>query len=81
MARYVVVSDAGRDPLVKLRRPRSIDPFMGKTEEWVDKSQGKIRADVVLLDQRYRAAREHHRRHCADQRDKVGNPIRILVRP
>lgn len=46
-ARYVAIRDEGRDPLVKQQRPRSIDPFVGKIEEWVDKSQGKVRADVV----------------------------------
>ncbi|QIS23414.1 IS21 family transposase [Nocardia terpenica] len=50
VARYVAIRDKGRDPLVRQRRqrrPRSIDPFMGKIEEWVDKSGGRIRADVV----------------------------------
>jgi len=47
VARYVAVRDEGRDPLATVRRPRAIDPFMGKIEEWVDKSAGKIRADVV----------------------------------
>jgi hypothetical protein len=43
----VAVRDAGRDPLVRVRRPRSIDPFLPKIEEWVDRSHGKVRADVV----------------------------------
>lgn len=47
VARYVAVRDSGHDPLAKLRRPRAIDPFMGKIEEWVDKSGGRVRADVV----------------------------------
>lgn len=47
VARYVAIRDEGRDPTATARRPRSIDPFMGKIEELVDKSQGKIRADVV----------------------------------
>jgi transposase len=47
VARYVAVRDAGRDPLNRPRRPRSIDPFLPKIEELVDKSQGKVRADVV----------------------------------
>jgi hypothetical protein len=47
VARYVAIRDAGCDPLVRLRRPRSIDPFWVKIEELVDKSQGKVRADVV----------------------------------
>lgn len=47
VARYVAIRDAGRDPLVRVRRVRAIDPFLGKIEELVDKSQGRIRADVV----------------------------------
>lgn len=44
---YVAVRDAGADPLVHPRRPREIDPFLAKIEELVDRSAGKIRADVV----------------------------------
>jgi hypothetical protein len=47
VTRYVAIRDAGGDPAARVRRPRSIDPFLPKIEEWVDKSQGKIRADVV----------------------------------
>jgi hypothetical protein len=47
VTRYVAIRDAGGDPAQRLRRSRSIDPFLAKIEEWVDKSQGKIRADVV----------------------------------
>lgn len=45
--RYVAMRDAGRDPAVSARRPRSADEFAGKVEELVDRSSGKIRADVV----------------------------------
>ena len=27
--------------------PKLIDPFLGKVEEWVDRSEGKVRADIV----------------------------------
>jgi hypothetical protein len=47
VTRYVRVRDGGRDPLERPRRRRAIDPFLGKIEELVDKSRGKIRADVV----------------------------------
>jgi hypothetical protein len=30
------------------RRERIIDPFMGKIEEWVERSNAKIRADAVF---------------------------------
>ncbi len=46
MARYVAMRDAGElagdGPR---RRERIIDPWMGKIEEWVERSGGKIRAD------------------------------------
>jgi transposase len=45
--RYVTLREAGRDPAVPARRPRSADEFAGKVEELVDRSSGKIRADVV----------------------------------
>ena len=47
VARYVALREAGADPLAAERRPRSIDSFLGKVEELVDRSSGKIRADVV----------------------------------
>src|SRR5437764_4600353 len=47
VARYVAIRDSGRDPLTPTRRVRAIDPFLGKIEELVDKSEGRIRADVV----------------------------------
>src|SRR3982751_431565 len=47
VARYVAVRGAGRHPRARVRRRRSIDPFLPKIEEWVDRSHGKVRADVV----------------------------------
>jgi transposase len=47
VARYVALRDAGADPTAPPRRPSQIDPFLAKVEELVDRSQGKIRADVV----------------------------------
>jgi transposase len=47
VARYVTLRDAGADLTAPPRRPREIDPFLAKVEELVDRSQGKIRADVV----------------------------------
>ncbi len=44
---YVAVRDAGADPLARPRRPRGIDQFLAKLEELVDRSAGKIRADVA----------------------------------
>jgi hypothetical protein len=47
VARYVAVREAGGDPLARVARPRLIDGFMPKIEELVDRSKGKIRADVA----------------------------------
>jgi transposase len=47
VARYVALRDAGADPAGRERRSRSIDAFLAKAEELVDRSNGKIRADVV----------------------------------
>jgi hypothetical protein len=47
VTRYVALRDGGADPAARERRSRSIDVFAGKVEELVDRSSGKIRADVV----------------------------------
>ena len=45
--RYVAARDAGAPVTGPSRRERILDPFAGKIEEWVDRSAGKVRADVV----------------------------------
>jgi hypothetical protein len=48
-AGYVAKRDAGELPdHGPQRRERIIDPFSGKIEEWVERSAGKIRADVAF---------------------------------
>ncbi len=47
VARYAALRDAGADPAVQERRSRSVDGFLAKVEELVDRSGGRIRADVV----------------------------------
>ncbi len=46
-ARYAAIRNAGGDPQAKTARPKLIDSFMPKIEEMVDRSRGKVRADVV----------------------------------
>lgn len=50
VAAWVTRRDAGRLPVAGEveRRQRKIDPYMGKVEEWVERSRGKVRADVVF---------------------------------
>ncbi|XKH54076.1 IS21 family transposase [Citricoccus nitrophenolicus] len=45
--RYVAARDAGRPVTGPGRRPRMIDGFLPKIEEWVERSKGKARADVI----------------------------------
>ena len=47
VAHYVALRDAGQTPQDRLRRAMAVDPFLGKVEEWVDRSNGQVRADVV----------------------------------
>lgn len=49
VAGYVAKREAGELPDDgPQRRERIIDPFLGKIEEWVERSAGKIRADVAF---------------------------------
>jgi transposase len=45
--RYVAARDAGVDPELAIPRRRVADPFADKIVEWVERSQGRIRADRV----------------------------------
>jgi transposase len=69
VARYVAVRDAGGDPLARAVRPRLIDAFMPKIEELVDRSKGKIRADVAhrkIAAMGYRGSERSTRRAVAE---------------
>jgi len=50
VADWVAKRDAGLLPAPgePVRRERMIDPFLAKIEEWVERSNGKVRADVVF---------------------------------
>lgn len=47
VAHYVALREAGRAPDERPSRPMLIGEFLDKVEEWVDRSEGRIRADVV----------------------------------
>jgi len=47
VGRYVAVRDAGGVIDQLAARPRLIDEYLPKVEEWVERSKGKIRADVA----------------------------------
>ncbi|MCI2266649.1 IS21 family transposase [Sediminivirga luteola] len=68
VARYVMARDAGRLSGRPAARPQLIDEFLPKVEEWVDKSNGKIRADIChdkLLALGYRGSERTTRRAVA----------------
>ncbi len=44
---WVARRDQGLPVPGSARRPRLIDPFLDKIEDWVDRSKGQVRADVV----------------------------------
>ncbi|MFI9723834.1 hypothetical protein ACIHFE_29955 [Streptomyces sp. NPDC052396] len=45
--RYVYARDVGRNPFERAPRPKLIDPFLEKIEEWADQPKAKIRADLA----------------------------------
>jgi len=47
VARYVRLRAVGRTLTERAARDRLIDGYLAKVEEWVERSRGKVRADVV----------------------------------
>jgi transposase len=47
VARYVKLRESGQSPESRVHRARPIDEFLGKIEELVSRSGGRVRADVV----------------------------------
>ncbi len=48
VARYVRLRETGRLPTGRsARRNQLVDPYLAKVEEWVERSRGRVRADVV----------------------------------
>ncbi|WKK21931.1 hypothetical protein QZH56_24350 [Streptomyces olivoreticuli] len=45
--RYARMRDMGLAVDAPIVRPKMIDPFMPKIEEWVERSQGRVRADKL----------------------------------
>ncbi len=47
VARYVRERDRGQSAGAVATRRKRIDPHLAKLEEWVERSHGKVRADIV----------------------------------
>ena len=47
VSRHVDRRDRGHDPHAPVRRPMKIDPYRAKIEELVERSAGRVRADIV----------------------------------
>ncbi|MDV9196037.1 hypothetical protein [Streptomyces sp. Wh19] len=63
--RYVEARNGGRNPYEREPRPKMIDAFLEKVEEWVEQSKATVRADVVhdkLVKMGYRGSERSTRR-------------------
>jgi len=47
VARYVTARDDGADPNERVARPMLVDRYRAKIEELVERSGGRVRADIV----------------------------------
>jgi hypothetical protein len=80
----VDIRDAGGNPLEKTARPKAIDPYLAKIEEWADRAKGKIRGDVVhrkITAMGYRGSERSTRRTVADVKEAWHAGHRRRYRP
>jgi hypothetical protein len=71
--RYVKLREAGNPPGERAKRCRPIDEFLPKIEELVERSNGRVRADVVH-ERRWRRVRGRGAHDPADGRGGEGRP-------
>jgi hypothetical protein len=85
VARYVRDRDAGRlVPERPVERPKVIDPFLDKIEEMVERSKGKVRADVAhdhLVAMGYDGSERTTRRAVAAAKERYRSGRRRVFRP
>jgi hypothetical protein len=80
----VAKRDAGRAPGEAVSRERLIDPFLDKVEEWVERSRGRVRADVAhdkLRALGYDGSERTTRRAVADAKARYQAGHRRVFRP
>jgi len=79
--RYVAARAAGFDPAKTVERPKVSDPYTDKIIEWIDKSQGRVRADVAhrkLAAMGYQGAERTTRRVVAALKDDWGGNVHLI---
>jgi hypothetical protein len=84
VAHYVEARTLGRLTSSPARRTQIIDDYLGKVEEWVEASKGKVRADVVhdkLVALGYTGSERTTRRAVAEAKKTWRNGRRRLYRP
>jgi len=84
VAQYVEAREAGRLTSIPARRDQIIDDYLEKLEEWIEASNGKVRADVVhdkLLALGYTGSERTTRRGVADAKKSYRAGRRRLYRP
>ncbi|MGH7697843.1 MAG: IS21 family transposase [Candidatus Dormibacteria bacterium] len=84
VARYVARREAGQDPLRQAPRPKLVDQFGAKLEEWVERSRGAVRGDVVHQRLRalgYQGDERTTRRAVAQAKSAWGQGHRRTYRP
>ena len=83
VARYVMLRDQGQ-PVERMRAERLADPFLVKIEEWVERSQGQIGADVAhgkLVAMGYGGSERTTRRAVAQAKRAWRSGRRRIYRP
>jgi transposase len=84
VARYVAARDNGGLARGRLARDQLIDPYLAKLEEWVERSRGKLRADVAhdkLVALGYRGSERTTRRAVAAAKQVFTAGHRRVHRP
>ncbi len=81
---YVAAREAGVLSSQQVRRAQLVDPFLEKVEEWVEKSRGKLRADVAhakLVAMGYQGSERTARRAVAASKSSWRAGNRRIYRP
>ncbi len=85
VAHYVALRDAGGSPFVRPARQKIIDPYLEKIEELVERSCGKVRADIVhhrhIVPMGFAGDERTTRRAVADAKDRYAAGHRRTYRP